>query len=278
LLQDRRSLVEDHPAPAATTWSLSFKSVEAKSPAAADLLRLCAHLAPDAIPETILTEGAEHPGNLLAPVATDAFLFAQAIEALRAYSLLTHDPRTKTLSVHRLVQAVTQDSLPADTAQHWKQRAVLAVNAACPKVSDVTQWPACERWLPHALLCATWIEQDQIGSTEAAHLLNEAGYYLKQRGRYREVEPLYQQGLAIYEQQLGALHPHTANSLNNLASLYCNQGKYEQAEPLFQRAVSILEQTLGDEHPNTQTVRENYVILLRAMGREEEARRMEEER
>ncbi len=273
LLNERRSLVTDHPEPVATTWSLSFERVEKKNPAAADLLRLCAYLAPDAIPETILTEGAEHLGDHLVPDAADAFLFAQAIEALRAYSLLTRDPRTKTLTVHRLVQAVTQDSLPTDAAQHWKQRAILAVNIACPKVSDVNQWPACERWLPHALLCADWIGQGQISSPETAHLLNEAGYYLNARGRYREAEPLYQRALEIKEQQLGALHPNTATSLNNLASLYQDQGKYAEAEPLYQRALTILEQTLGHEHPNTRAGRRNYVGLLRAMGREKEARR-----
>jgi hypothetical protein len=127
LLQDHRSLVTDHPESVATTWSLAFQRVEEKSPAAADLLRLCAFLAPDAIPETIVTKGAEHLGDQLAPVAADAFFFAQAIEALRAYSLLSRDPRTQTLTVHRLVQAVTQDSLPTDVAQQWKQRAVQAV-------------------------------------------------------------------------------------------------------------------------------------------------------
>ena len=42
----------------ATTWSLSFERVRREMPCAADLLRLCAFLAPDAIPEEIITEGA----------------------------------------------------------------------------------------------------------------------------------------------------------------------------------------------------------------------------
>ncbi len=276
LLNERRSLVEDHPASVATTWSLSFARVEARNPAAADLLRICAYLAPDAIPETIFTRGAKHLDDLLAPVASDAFLFSQAIEALRASSLLTRDPRMKTLSIHRLVQAVLRDTLPTEDERQWKQRAVLAVSAARPKVNDVKQWPACERWLPHALLCATWIEQEPISSPEAALLLNDAGYYLSERARYREAEPLYQRALEICEQQLGAQHPDTATSLNNLAMLYQDQGKYAEAEPLLKRALAIVERVLGPDHPNTRTVRENYVGLLRVMGREEEARRMEE--
>ncbi len=57
--------------------------------------------------------------------------------------------------------------------------------------------------------------------------------------KYEQAEPLYQRALAIAEQQLGAEHPDTAISLNNLAALYHEQGKYEQAEPLYQRALAI---------------------------------------
>jgi tetratricopeptide (TPR) repeat protein len=57
--------------------------------------------------------------------------------------------------------------------------------------------------------------------------------------------------LAICEQQLGALHPDTAQSLNDLALLYSDQGKDEQAEPLYQRALAIRERQLGPQHPDT---------------------------
>jgi tetratricopeptide (TPR) repeat protein len=72
--------------------------------------------------------------------------------------------------------------------------------------------------------------------------------------------------LAIREQQLGAHHPDTATSLNNLAELYRRQGKSSQAEPLYVRALAILENTLGPEHPHTQQVQENYVYLLHLQG------------
>jgi len=49
LLQERRG--KEHPDPVATTWKLSFKRVEAMNPEAAELLRWCSFLAPDAIAE-----------------------------------------------------------------------------------------------------------------------------------------------------------------------------------------------------------------------------------
>ena len=51
LLKARGGLVLDHPEPVATTWSLSFAQVDKRSAVAADLLRVCAFLHPDAIPE-----------------------------------------------------------------------------------------------------------------------------------------------------------------------------------------------------------------------------------
>ena len=88
LLAQRRAQGADHPEPVASTWSLSFARVEETNPAAADLLRLCAYLAPDAIPEEILTQGAAHLGPVLGPVASDAFLLGQAIRS--AAGLFAH--------------------------------------------------------------------------------------------------------------------------------------------------------------------------------------------
>ena len=77
-----------------------------------------------------------------------------------------------------------------------------------------------------------------------------------------EAEPLYQRALSITEEQLGASHPSTATSLNNLAGLYESQGKYTEAEPLYQRAVQISFASLGMEHPQTQQILMNHLTLL----------------
>jgi tetratricopeptide (TPR) repeat protein len=250
LLSERGSLTSDHPDAVVKTLSLSFQRVEVKNAAAAELLRCCAYLAPDSIPEELLIQGAKHLGPLLAPVVADAFLLAQAVEVLRAYSLVERDPQSRTLTQHRLVQAVVRDNMPTEAVQQWKQRIVLTVHAACPDVKDFNQRNICERWLPHALVCATWIECKQVTSLEAAHLLNHAGYYLHDHTRYREAEPLLKRALAIYEQQQGPDHPNMARGLNNLAEFYRSQGKYGQAEELLKQAISIYEQQLETNHPD----------------------------
>ena len=82
-------------------------------------------------------------------------------------------------------------------------------------------------------------------------------------GRYSDAEPLYVRSLQIRDQQLGADHPDTASSLNNLAMLYDSTGRYSEAEPLYLRALAILFDRLGETHPNTQTVWGNFIEFLR---------------
>jgi tetratricopeptide (TPR) repeat protein len=259
---------DSHKPVVATTWSLSFQRAKEKCPTSADFLRFCAFLAPDAIPEEIITAGTEHLGPVLQAVANDPLELHKAIAALGAYSLIRCDPANKTLSIHRLVQAVLRDAMSDDETKLWAERTVLAVNEACPAVK-FEMWMQWERYLPHAQACADLIEQEDLKLTEAALLLNKTGCYLDDRARYSEAEPLYQQALSIREQQLGPDHPNTATTLNNLAVLYRSQGKYEQAEPLYLRSVQIYEQQLGPDHPNTATTLNNLAVLYRNQGKYE---------
>jgi tetratricopeptide (TPR) repeat protein len=246
LLKERRGLVSYHPDPVATTWSLSFAQVEQKHPAAADLLRLCAFLAPDAIPLELLMQGAKHLGPLLEPVLTDTYQLNQVIEALRAYSLLHRDPGAKALSIHRLVQAVLQDMITEDEKAAWKRRVVQVLNILYPSVTHEV-WGQCERLTSHVLLYAN-VTINHAYELELAALLKKTADYLSERAQYEQAKPLYQRALQIRELTLGTEHPEVAQLQHHLALLYQRQGKYELAESLYQRALDIREQVLGAEH------------------------------
>lgn len=266
LLQRRGGVSTEHSEPVARTWSLSFAQVEQQSEVAADLLKLCAFLDPDTIPEELFTEGAAELGPVLHILATDPAQLDEAIGVLRRFSLIQRNRDEQVLIVHRLVQAVLKASI-TDTAQRqWAERAIRAVNQAFPHV-DMTTWTQCRRLLPQAEACADLINQYTFAFPEAARLLNQAGCYLQDHAFYAQAEPLHQRALAIYEKAYGPEHPDTARSLNNLAALYRAQGKYAQAEPLYQRALAIIEQQLGPQHPNTATCLNNLAGLYDTQGR-----------
>src|SRR6266487_1798327 len=270
LLQRRGGLVPDHPDAVAATWSLAFEKVEQANPAAADLLRLCAFFAPDAIPEEIITEGAANLGPLLEPVASDPTDLDEAIRALGAYSLMHRNATGKTLSVHRLVQAVLKDQMDEPTYEIWTERTVQAVNTTFPNV-EFTRWPFYEQLLPHALVCWNLIKQRHLFSKEASALLKQMGWYLMEHARYAEAEPILRQALAIRNQQLTPTPLDVATSFNDLAELHWRQGKYTEAEPLVQHALTIREQQLGPDHPDTATSLNDLAVLYRAQGKYEQA-------
>ncbi|MFL5625736.1 MAG: tetratricopeptide repeat protein [Ktedonobacteraceae bacterium] len=270
LLKRRGTSGTEHREPVATTWSLSFEKVEQLNPMAADLLRLCAFLSPDAIPLEMIAAGARYLGPALRPIAKDLSLLDEPIAVLRRYSLVRRDPNDNILSLHRLVQVIVKASLKSKTQRQWAQRTIQGVNEAFPFVNMET-WPQCKRYLPHALACATLIKHSLLALPEAVQLLNQAGYYLQDHAFYEQAEPLYQQALAITQKVLDPDHPDTAASLNNLAMLYYNQGKYEQAEPLLEQAQAIWQKALGPDHPNTATNLNNLALLYQNQGKYEQA-------
>jgi tetratricopeptide (TPR) repeat protein len=274
LLTERGGLVPDHPEPVATTWSLSFQQVEQRSPAAADLLRVCAFLHPDAIPEEFITEGATELGSNLQTVSQNPLALNQAIGVLLSYSLVKRKTEERLLSVHRLVQAVLKDDMDASTFHLWAERAVQAVNDALPKDVAYLTYTGYKRCLPHAQECARLIEQEHLSSYAARRLLNHTGIYLSEHARYAEAEAFYQQSLCIMEDVLGSDHPDVAYPLNNLANLYAEQGKYAEAEPLYQRALHIDERAYGSDHPNVAYELNNLANLYFEQGKYAEAEQL----
>ncbi len=83
LLRRRGRTSKDHPLPVATTWKLSFERVQQANPSAADLLHVCAFLAPDAIPEDMLIAGTSELGPHLAALKDHTIQWNEAIAQIR---------------------------------------------------------------------------------------------------------------------------------------------------------------------------------------------------
>ena len=255
----------NYPHAVATTWSLSFQKV-AQNPAAAELLQLCAFLAPDAIPEELIIKGSPYWSSSLQQAAADPFAFDRAIADLLKFSLIKRSPEHKTISIHRLVQAVVKDALEYDTQQCLAKRIIRALNEVVPfHIRGETAYRQCVNCLDQVQVCESMIRQYMLICSEAVDLLNQASLFFGTRARlYTIAEPLSLHALAICEQQLGPEHPNTATSLNNLACLYKERRqRFTEAEPLFLRALAIRERQLGSEHPNTAATLNDLACLYK---------------
>jgi len=76
-------------------------------------------------------------------------------------------------------------------------------------------------------------------------------------------EPLVADSVRV----LGADHPDTLQSRNNLGEAYRVAGRAAEAIPLHQQTLAAFERVLGPDHPGTLASRNNLAVAYGAAGR-----------
>jgi tetratricopeptide (TPR) repeat protein len=180
-------------------------------------------------------------------------------------------------TVHALVQVFCQDKLTEQPDLNTAYRrafvdCLLAIAKQIPQTPTLVQIQAVAPAIPHLERLSQEFLEDISNPEEDLiwAFVGVASFYQGQ-GLYTLAEVPLLKCLAVSEQQLGANHPDTASSLNNLAELYRVQGRYSAAEPLYIRSLSIWEQQLGADHPDTAAGLNNLAGLYYAQGHYSEA-------
>jgi len=263
---------EGYHATVATTWELSFVEVEKQSKAAAQLMNLCAFLAPDDIPLDMLRGGAKHLPEPLSAAVADEFQWNEAVGALRRYSLV--EASEEGIAVHRMVQAVARERLDEAGRKQWTEAGVKVVNIAFPFDSDdVRTWKQCARLLPHALTVAEFGEKAKVAEGPTAIIVNQVGLYLKGRSELTAARSAFERALRIDEAAYGPDHPAVAIRVNNLGLVLKDLGDMEGARKHYERALKIDEATYGPDHPTVAIRVNNLGSVLQDLGDMEGARK-----
>jgi tetratricopeptide (TPR) repeat protein/tRNA A-37 threonylcarbamoyl transferase component Bud32 len=96
-------------------------------------------------------------------------------------------------------------------------------------------------------------------------------------GDAKTAEQQYQIVRARYTAGLGADHPDTLRSMNNLALSYYALGRHAEALKLHEEALALRKAKLGPDHPNTLGSMNNLAASYAALGRHAEALKLQEE-
>jgi hypothetical protein len=250
-----------------TAWSLALEQLRYQAPAAVQLLELFAHLGPEAIPLTLITNHAD----LLTPPLRDVVAGTDSADdiddivgTLLAYSLVRRDGAN--IQVHRLVQAVIcmHQTTERQDATAAAVRGLLVAHLPAGRVEDAGNWPAWAELTPHILAAPSVHPKDSrvdIGS-DARKLLLRTSWYLHLCGNLSGARALSTSLHSRWNITLGREHPDTLKAASHLAAHLATLGDAATARHLNEETLACRRRLLGEDHPDTLTSANNLALVL----------------
>jgi hypothetical protein len=236
-----------YPTSLAATVALSLDRLRVEDPAAAELVRVCALLAPEEVPIWIFstTAGASLPPPLGA--ATGSALSMRRIVAhARRYGLVKAGEAGPQL--HRLTKAIIADQLNENDRDLIHSAIEKLLVAAAPGDSrDPSAWPRWALLLPHL----NAVDPANSENPALREMACEASWYLLDRG---DVAAGYEMSSRIYEGwrvRLGGDDPDTLLATHSLSVAYQRLGKVETAYELSSDTLVRRTRKYGRDHRTT---------------------------
>jgi hypothetical protein len=303
-----------YPRPLAAATVLALDRLAAQNPAAAEVVRICAFLAPEPVPAQWFTGAAAQLPAGLADEAADPVAWRQILGQVSRSALARADPGG--LLMHRLTQAIIRGCLPPGQATATRARAEAIVAASSPGGTDAPDtWPAWARLLPHLLaldpaatgnlglrrlacraarylilrgdfrgghdlasdLYRQWGER--LGPDDPQTLIAgfNLGFALRQMGRSGEARQVHEDTLARSRRVFGEDHLDTLHSATGLAIGLRSLGETQAARDLDEDTLARYRRVQGEDHPHTLASANNLAVDLRAMGETQAARDLDED-
>lgn len=250
-----------------TTLSLTFERL---SPAAQQLLRLCAFAAPEPLPERFFREAARVLPPELAEAAVNPLSWNKAASELYRYGLAQRvsitaldrapgaaaDSSELALSVHRLTQQTTRARL-AQSEQDCKTLETLLAASCAVDPRLPANWPRYAALALHVTQLHRYCDTGWLESRQFSWLLDCVASYLRYGpALHAESTHWCEKALEIDKRELSDEHPDTLESMANLALTLWSQGDLPGACALQEHVLAVHRSALGNEHPYT----------LRSMG------------
>jgi TIR domain/Tetratricopeptide repeat len=300
-----------YPSTLVAATELAFERLGHADPAAADLARIAAFLAPEPIALTLFTAAADRLPEPLASAAADALAWRGALAALNRSALARAG--AESLRMHRLIQAILRAQPQAVDMAELTRLILAASDPGDP--GDPATWPSWATLLPHILATSPADTADPAArnqscravayltargdATVAAELADDlyqgwtkrlgasdshaltAGTHLararRHQGHYPKARQLDQDILMIRRDLLGMDHPDTLVSAHHLASDLWYLGDYQAARELDEDTLARRRQVLGLDHPDTLTSANNFARDLWSLGDYRAARELDED-
>jgi len=251
----------------AATWAISMNQLREASPAALQLLDLCAFLGPEPIPLALFLAA---PAGILPSELYDALRspteLTDILQALRSFSLtrISRGPdRQPRLQQHRLVQAVARELIPADQRAAYRalaHRLLVAADPGDPMLP--ANWPRYDGLLPHV------ISAEASTSTEPAvrALVFRLARMLNLRGEYQSALDILMPAIAAWPVALDEVDRELIFARLERGSALRGLSKFAEALAVDRASYELSRGRLGPGHPDTLVIVGAYASNLRRLG------------
>ncbi|MEU7829010.1 FxSxx-COOH system tetratricopeptide repeat protein [Nonomuraea sp. NPDC049129] len=264
----------EYPMPMTAAWALSVAQLRSKLPEAVDLLRCCAFFGPEPIPRDVFRRVDHHASDArFSSIFGDTILLTRAIRELGRFALATIDSQSRTIQVHRLVQALLRDELDEEERRRFRHEVHLLLASATPKRPDETaSWQRYNELIAHILPSRV----DDCADPAVRSMVRDVLYYLYRSGNYQSARIFAEQFVAKWAEESGPEHPDVLIAQRHLAGIIRELGEYRAAYDLDSATLAKMTDVLGPEDRETLVLSSGFAADLRAAGDWSAARELDE--
>ncbi|WP_433364706.1 FxSxx-COOH system tetratricopeptide repeat protein [Actinoplanes sp. CA-142083] len=250
--------------PVAAAANVALDRLVVENPAALQLLQVCSFFAPEPISRDLfegvrvamgapeLDEALKNPSRL-----------NQAIRDIQKYVLARIDHRSNSLQLHRLVQKVLQDSIPADRRLLMEHGAhILLTGVKLGDPADAEQWLRYQALASHLIASQAWACEDDWARDVVINLVRFYFYW----GDYGTGRDLARQVVDDWRVRLGAEHPQTLSAAKWLGYYWWVLGNFADSAAIQRETLQIYLDSFGPDDEGTIDAMRMVAMSLRVSG------------
>ncbi len=256
----------DYPLSMTAAWSLSVAQIAERLPEAVTLLRCCAFFGPEPIPRDVFGMLPEKfaADSRMAELLADPILLSKAIRELGRFALLRIDSESRTLQVHRLVQALLRDELTEQERRSFRHEVHLLLAAAEDplRTEDNANWPRYSELLAHVTPAEVAVCRDARIRQFALNIVR----YLYSSGQYQSARHLVEGLLEQWVADSGESDRFVLVGRRHLGTVLRELGDYRRSFELNRVTLDRMRHVLGPDHEETLLLSNSFGGDLRQRG------------
>jgi len=231
-----------------TTWDMAFSVIGEMSPVSARFLNICSLLGADDICLDMFRQESDDLPPDLAACVIDELAFDDMLQPLLQYSLLVK--RDDSLSMHRLVQAVTRDRLSTTERTELVKIAIRMLADCFPESGeDPATWDKCARLAHHVMSVTDLDECEKYPDERICSLLRQLAAYLVEQSDFSAAQRIVDKAIRLNGDFYNDAHPNYAECLYHSGKLLQRMRKHNDARKQLEMALRIDTEAYGKNHP-----------------------------